>query len=187
MRWRFVHRVLLYFAGAACLTCLLLAGTGCGPGEPQLSEAAKNFKKEVLERFASLAPPMVQPAANRNVEAMTKVLAAGFEKAEKSGRPLPFRAVILDPQGFMLAYYPLDVRPAIRFSDYQGVKEVIKKRRISSGVLYFADGSQAYIVLAPLLLNENLVGMICLAIKADAAQEKWHLTRKDFQDINFNL
>ncbi len=188
MTCRLVPKV-LFFSGlqAICLAFLILANTGCGPKEPPLSEAAQNFKSKILEELTILAPPLVQPAAKKDVKAMNKTLAAGFEKAKTSGGPLPFRVVVLDPKGFLLTYYPLEDKPASRFSDYRGVKEVIKTRRISSGVLYFADGSQAYLILAPLLSHGDLVGMMGFTLKADVVKEKWNVSGKDFQDINFNL
>jgi hypothetical protein len=188
MTWRFFHKV-LFSSGvrAVGLAFLILASMGCGPKEAPLSEAAQTFKSKILEEVNFLGPSLVQSVAKKDVKAINRALAASFERAEKSGAPLPFNVFILDVNGVILARHPLEDKPASRFSDYRGVKEVIKTKRISSGILYFADGSKAYLVLAPLLSQDKLVGMMALALKADEAEEKWNLSLEDFKDINFNL
>lgn len=185
MTSRFFASFLLTPSRALCLAFLVLLNCGCGAKEPPLSQAVQTFKSKILKELKILTPALVPPAAKQNVEAMDKALADGFAQAEKAGEPLPFMVVVLDPHGFVLTRYPPNDVPIKQFSDYKGVKEVVKTRQIGSEVLYLADGSRIYVILAPLLADGTLVGMAGFALKADEVQEKWSVSEKEFRDINF--
>ena len=171
---------------AICLAFLFLVNGGCGEKEPPLSQAAKTFKSKIQDELKIVIPALAQPVANQDMVAINKALTESFAQAEKAGDPLPFRVVVLDPYGVLLTRYPVEDLPVERFSDYRAVKQVIRKKQIVSDVLYFADGSQVYVILAPLLSKGNLAGMVAFALPADEVQGQWNVSRKEFQEINFN-
>lgn len=173
--------------GAICLASLFLLNSGCGKKEPPLTKAAKIFKSKIQDELKIVTPALAQPVANQDMVAINKALTESFAKADQAGEPLPFKVVVLDSLGVLLARYPVEDLPVKRFSDYRAVKQVIKKKQIVSEVLYFADGSQAYVILAPLLFKGNLAGMVGFALKGDEVQDQWNVSSKEFQDINFNL
>ena len=173
--------------GAICLAFLFLLNSGCGGKEPPLTKAAKTFKSKIQNELQIVTQALAQPVANRDMVAINKALTESFAQAEQAGEPLPFKVVVLDPLGTILTRYPVEDLPVKRFSDYRAVKQVISKKQTVSEILYFADGSQAYVILAPLLLKGNLAGMVAFALPADEVQDKWNVSTKEFQEINFNL
>lgn len=171
---------------AVCLALLFALQCGCGVKEPPLSPAAKTFKSKIQAELQMLTSALVQPVVKGDREAMHQALVAGLLKAEQAGGPVPSVAAILDPNGFVLLRYPPDDGPVKQFSDYRSVKEVAKTRQIAQEVLYLADGSQVFVVLAPLLSENNLVGMVALAFSAAEVQDKSQVSGEEFRAINFN-
>jgi hypothetical protein len=172
---------------ALCLACLFAFVCSCGPKEPPLSPAAKKFKSEILSEIQASAPFLAKLAAQRNVEAMNKALAESFSKAGKTGRPLPSTIVVLDADGTFLTRYPVEETPVKQFSDYAAVQQVIKKKEIVSKVLYLADGSRIFAILAPLVSGDKLAGMAAFALRADDVQKHWQVSEEEFRVINFNI
>jgi hypothetical protein len=164
----------------------LALACGCGPKEPRLSPAAQKFKSEILPELKAVSAALMQPVGQRDVDAMNKALREGFLKAEKAGKPLPAGMGVLDPNGFILARYPAASGAGEQFSDYQVFKEVMKTKRIGKQVLYRADGSQHYVILAPLLSESNLVGFFAIVFRAAELQDKWQVSGQEFMVIDFN-
>jgi C4-dicarboxylate-specific signal transduction histidine kinase len=171
---------------AVSLACLLAFVCSCGPKEPRLSPAAQKFKSEILNELKAVSAALMQPVVERNVDAMNKALAEGFLKAEKAGAPLPAAMAVIDPNGFVLARYPAANGSGEQFSDYQVFKEVMKTKRIGKQVLYRADGSRNYVILAPLLSESNLVGFFAIVFRAAELQDNWQVSGQEFMVIDFN-
>ncbi|MBW1991301.1 MAG: hypothetical protein JRI59_04135 [Deltaproteobacteria bacterium] len=186
MTYRFFTRFSLPLVlGAACLIGLALPLMGCGKGPPH-SQAVRTFRTQIQKELQRLVPALSEPVATQDKAAIDRALAQSFAQAEEAGRPPWFRVGVLDPLGTVLARYPDQELSGLRFSNYRAVKEVIRKKRVVSQVLYFADHSQAYIILAPLLSRGKLVGMVGILLNAAEVQAKWQVSPAEFRQLDFN-
>lgn len=173
-------------AWAFYLSCLLALFCSCGLKEPPLSPAAQKLKSEISKELKEASAALIQPLVGHNVEGANKVLAESFLRAEKTGAPLPAGMGVLDPAGFVLTRYPAVNGSGEQFSDYRVFKEVTQTKRIGKQVLYRADGSQDYVILAPLLSGRNLVGLFALLLRVGEVQDKWQVSSQELLVMDFN-
>ncbi|MDP1761894.1 MAG: hypothetical protein Q8L43_06690, partial [Deltaproteobacteria bacterium] len=59
-------------------------------------------------------------------------------------------------------------------------------RRIITKRLYSPNGAPVYFVLAPIMANDSLVGLVALRLTAAQALKKWGITEKEFQAMDLN-
>jgi hypothetical protein len=52
--------------------------------------------------------------------------------------------------------------------------------------LYAPNGAAVYIVLAPVMVQDNLVGIMSLRLPADQALKKWAITEQEFQAMDLS-
>jgi len=171
---------------ALLLLALTLILAACQAREAKLSPAAAAFRQEVKDCLARLTTPLVAPVVQRNQQAITEALKQAEPEAIKLCRMCPFRMGVLDPQGETLTVYPFKEEAMGNFSSYDVVKQTLKNRRINQQRFYLQDGSQLYIICAPIMEGENLLGILALSLNAAEAKSRWGLTAEEFLKIDFN-
>lgn len=169
------------------LLLLLLVFGGCQAKEPPLSPAAAAFKKEVQNCFEQIVPALAGPVIKKNLPAINEVL----KKLEPETKIklcvfCPFRIGILNKAGDTMTIYPFRAEALGNYSKYGVVTQTIKNRRINQQRFFLQDGSQIYIICAPILNRDKLAGIVALSLGAADAKKHWGLTEKEFMAIDFN-
>jgi hypothetical protein len=170
---------------AVLLLVLGIVLSGCQAQEPPLSPAAAAFKKEVKDCLAELSKGLLQPVSQENVPAIQEALQKIEPAAAKLCRRCPFRIGVLNKNGDTLTIYPSKAE-ALDFSNYNVVVQTLKTRRIMQQRFYLQDGSQVFIVCAPLLRGDDLLGILAISLSAAEANSRWGVTEKEFMAIDFN-
>ncbi|MDD2901020.1 MAG: hypothetical protein PHU44_01125 [Syntrophales bacterium] len=168
------------------LILLLGCSYGCQTKEPPLSPAAARFKQEVKECIDLVTKALLGPLAKGD--------AAGIHAALKKTEPenlklcvrCPFRMGVMDVHGNSLAIYPPKKNTNLDFYRYEVVQQVLKDRKIAQQRLYLQDGSGLYVICVPLLKNNEVLGILAIALSASEARNKWGLTEKEFLALDFN-
>ena len=86
----------------------------------------------------------------------------------------------------MAAYPVKGAGKAKDFSSYELVKKAISSKRIQQQGLFLPDGSKLYLVCAPLIRKDVLIGLVAIAISSADAEKRWNLTEKEFLALDFN-
>jgi hypothetical protein len=166
------------------IICLIFCG--CQSQEPALSPAARAFKSEIKECIDRLSGPLIGPITNKDLKAINETLATVEPQVVKLCRMCPFRIGALDRDGDTLATYPMKTDTGFNFSGYELVAQTIKNRKISQQRFFLQDGSEIYIICAPLLDKEELVGLLAINLSAEEAKARWGLSQKEFLALDFN-
>jgi hypothetical protein len=66
------------------------------------------------------------------------------------------------------------------------VIKAIKSKKIQQQRFFLQDGSVLYLVCAPLIREDTLIGLVAIAISSVEAEKKWGLQEKEFLAIDFN-
>jgi hypothetical protein len=173
-----------------CLVLLILLPAlglaGCKAQAPPLSPGAAAFKKDVRDILARLTPALAGPLAQNDAKAAEQVMLSLYPTAGQEQAGFPFWLGALSKEGVLLAALP--PAPAIGddFIKYQGVQEILAKRRINKKRLYAPDGAPIYLILAPVMVQDNIVGLVGLRVTAVQALKKWGITEKEFQAMDLN-
>ena len=102
-------------------------------------------------------------------------------------RLCPFEIGVLDPSGKILAAYPVKGDGKAKdYSSYDLVKKAISSKKIQQQALFLPDGSKLYLVCAPLIRKDELIGLVAIAISSADAEKRWNLTEKEFLALDFN-
>jgi len=167
---------------------LLLLGLnyGCQTKEPPLSPEAAAFKQEVKECIDRVVNPLLEPVVKRDRAAIKATLKKTEPEAIKLCRMCPFRMGVMDKNGDTLAVYPPMKDAHLDFYKYEVVQQALKTRKIAQQRLFLQDGSGLYVICAPLVREEQVIGILALALSAAEARKRWGLTEKEFLKLNFN-
>ncbi|OGR24022.1 MAG: hypothetical protein A2139_04260 [Desulfobacca sp. RBG_16_60_12] len=160
---------------------------GCQAREAPLSPGAATFKQEVKSCLDNLAATLIEPVAKKDLAGIRAALEKVESPAVKLCRLCPFEIGVLNPSGETLAQYPVkgDGKPK-DFSNYDLVKKAISSKKIQQQGLFLPDGSKLYLVCAPLLRQDTLIGLVAIAINSEEARKKWDLKEKEFLAVDFN-
>jgi hypothetical protein len=167
------------------LACLAILLCGCQAPEPPLSPGAATFKKEVKNCITTLAVPLVEPVYRRDVAAITATLEKMEPKTLKLCRMCPFRIAVMNQLGETLAVHPPKDKGG-NFSSYELVIKAINSKQVQQQRFFLQDGSQLYIICTPLIRQDQVVGLLAIAINSEEAHKRWGLTGKEFLALNFN-
>ncbi|MFZ5449328.1 MAG: hypothetical protein ACOZFS_11890 [Thermodesulfobacteriota bacterium] len=166
---------------AAILLC------GCQTKQAPLSPGAATFKKEIQDCLSKLSTPLMEPVARKDIPAITATLEKVESPAVKLCSLCPFRIGVLDAQGEALAAYPSKSGNNRRnFSSYDLITKTVNSKKIQQQRFYLQDGSQLYIISAPLVREANVIGLVVIAINSEDAKKRWDLTDKDFLAMDLN-
>jgi len=162
------------------LVCAVLLLFAC-----QAKQPATSFKQDVKSILDKLCTALVEPVFKGNVPGIETVLSEIEPHIVELCRRCPFQVGVLNQHGEMLAVHP----PAGRsnnFSSYDLVIKTINSKQIQQQKFFLQDGLELYIICAPILRQDKVIGLTAIAISAEEAKSKWGLTEKEFMALNFN-
>jgi hypothetical protein len=166
---------------AAILFC------GCQSKPAPLSPGVANFKHEIKDCLNKLFEALREPVANKDIPAINAALQKIESPAVKLCRMCPFKIGVLDRHGDGLAMYPPSNGNNLKnYSGYGLVQKAINSKKIQQQRFFLQNGSEIYIICAPLLRNDNLIGLMAIAINSEDANKRWDLTDKAFLALDFN-
>jgi len=160
---------------------------GCQAKPAPLSPAAATFKHEIKTCIANLSLTLTEPVAKKDVAAINAALAKIESPAVKLCSLCPFQIGVMNKSGDGLAAYPpKSGNNAKNYSRYDLITKAINSKKIQQQRFFLQDGSVLYIICAPLLREDNLVGLVAIAVDSEDAEKRWGLTEKEFLDLDFN-
>jgi hypothetical protein len=179
----FTYRTYIWIAlvGAA-----ILFG-GCQAQKPPLSPAAAAFKKELRQCIQEFSDAVMAPLAKNDVAGIK----AGLEKVEpralKLCRMCPFRIAVLNQQGEVMAVHPATAKTKrSNYSNYDLVIKTLNSKKIQQQRFFLQNGSELYIICVPLIRQDNVIGLLAIAMDAPEAEQRWGLTGKEFLALDLN-
>ena len=160
---------------------------GCQAREAPLSPGAATFKQELKSCLDNLAATLMEPVAKQDLAGIKAALEKVESPAVKLCRLCPFEIGVTDPSGETLAAYPVKGDgKAKNYSNYDLVKKAISSKKIQQQRFFLQDGSELYLVCAPLIREDKLIGLVAIAISSVEAEKRWDLTEKEFLALDFN-
>ncbi len=145
------------------------------------------FKQELKSCLDSLAVTLMEPVVRKDVAGIKAALEKVESPAVKLCRLCPFELGVLNPSGETLAQFPVKGDGKTKdFSSYELVKKAISGKKIQQQGLFLPDGSKLYLVCAPLIRQDKLIGMVAIAISSKDAEQRWGLKEKEFLALDFN-
>jgi hypothetical protein len=160
--------------------------TGCTASGPPLSPEATAFKKDVRGIIARLSTALAGPLSLNDAEAAKAAILSAYPSAGQDKADFPFWLGAMTKDGILLTALPPVPSIGQDFIKYQLVQTTLKNRRINQKELYGPDGTPIYIVLAPVMVQGNCVGLVGLRLTAAQALKKWSITEQEFQKMDLN-
>jgi hypothetical protein len=180
---KFKSRGLLWLALVVAATHLF----GCQAKPPPLSPAAASFKHEIKSCITNLSAALMEPVAKKDVAAINAALEKVESPAVKLCRLCPFQVGVLNSVGEALAIYPPRSGNGTKnYSNYDLITKVISSKKIQQQRFFLQNGSELYIICAPLVRENKVIGLIAIAINSKEAEKRWGFQGKEFQGLNFN-
>jgi hypothetical protein len=160
---------------------------GCQAREAPLSPGAATFKQELKDCITNLSAALLEPVAKRDLAGIKLALEKAESPAVKLCRLCPFEIGVTDASGETLAAYPVKGDGTGKnYSQYDLVIKTIHSKKIQQQRFFLPDGSELYLICAPLIRQDKLIGLVAIAISSVEAQKRWDLTEKEFLALNFN-
>ncbi|MDO9071502.1 MAG: hypothetical protein Q7V36_08300, partial [Deltaproteobacteria bacterium] len=146
---------------------------GCQAREAPLSPGAATFKQEIKSCLTNLSASLMEPVAKQDLAGIRAALEKAESPAVKLCRLCPFEIAVLDPSGKILAAYPVKGDGKAKdYSNYELVKKAISSKRIQQQGLFLPDGSKLYLVCAPIIRKDVLIGLVAIAISSAEAEKR---------------
>jgi hypothetical protein len=160
---------------------------GCQAREAPLSPGAATFKQEMKNCLTNLTASLMEPVAKKDLAGISDALERAESPAVKLCRLCPFEVGVLNPSGDTLAVYPgKGDGKAKNFSGYDLVVKAINSKKIQQQRFFLQDGSELYLICAPLIRQDTLIGLVAIAISSKDAEQRWGLKEKEFLSLDFN-
>jgi len=160
---------------------------GCQSREAPLSPGAAAFKKELQDCLANLNTSLKEPVAKRDLAGIRAALEKAESPAVKLCRLCPFEVGVTDASGATLAAYAVKGDGKGKdYSQYDLVIKTINSKKIQQQRFFLPGGSELYLVCAPLIRQDKLIGLVAIAISAEEASKRWGLMEKEFLALDFN-
>lgn len=152
-----------------------------------MSPRAASFKQEIKDCLTNLSVALMEPVAARNLAGIRLALEKAESPAVKLCRLCPFEIGVTDQTGETLAAYPAKGDgKGKNYSQYEIIIKTINSRKIQQQRFFLQDGSELYLVCAPLIRQDKLIGLVAVAISSVEAEKRWGLTEKEFLALDFN-
>jgi hypothetical protein len=160
---------------------------GCQAPEAPLSPGTANFKQEVKSCLNNLVISLIEPVAAKDAKGIQAALQKAESPAVKLCRLCPFEIGVMNPSGETLASYPVKGDgKAKNYSNYDLVIKAIKTKKIQQQQLFLQDGTTLYLICAPIVRENSLIGLVAIAINSADAEKKWGFKEKEFMALDFN-
>jgi hypothetical protein len=160
-------------------------GSGCQPAKPPLSPKADAFAKEIQALINRLAPPLIEPVAQKDMKVIQKELIKVFTLCDKACEGVFYNVFILDKEGELTAVYPPAEVKRFQFSNYKMVQKAFTEKKPNQSILYQPDGTATYIVCLPLLRGDEVTGILALGFDGETLRDKRGVNDKEFMAIEF--
>jgi len=167
------------------LICLALLLGGCQAPKPSLSPKAQALKKQLLGDLNKLTPQLTEPVAQEDWPAVEAILKTAYENMSKEAKLAPEMLVVLDRDGITQVRFPSPDESRFDFSNYTQTKTVFNKKRTDQAALYL-KGAKIFVVIAPLLQKDTIIGAVSLAFFADTLEKNWQVSEQEFLSMNLN-
>jgi hypothetical protein len=164
------------------LVCAVLLLFAC---QSQPMNHAASFKKDVNSILDKLCTALAEPVFKGDVSGIESALSESEPQLVKLCRRCPFQVGVLNQHGQILVVHP-PTEKSNNFSSYDLVIKVISSKQIQQQKFFLQNGPELYIICAPILRQDKVVGLLGIAISAEEAKSKWGLTEKEFMALNFN-
>jgi hypothetical protein len=168
------------------LAALVLALGGCAAQEPPLTPGEAAFKKEVQGTIGKLSPLLVEPVAKGSMAGINVALQTFFSDPQNEPQSCPLAVVVTDKDGVTLGKYPVGRGFGVDFSSYEVVRKVLQEGKTTQGRFFLQDGSRIYVVCAPLVRQEQVVGILALAVDAKEIHRTCGLSEAKFLALDFS-
>ncbi len=170
-----------------CIPLLLALawGPGCQPAKPPLSPQAAAFAKEIQTLINRLAPPLIEPVAQKDMKVIQKELIKVFTLCDKACEGVFYNVFILDKDGVLTAVYPPAEVKRFQFSDYKTVQRAFGEKKPNQSVFYQPDGTATYVVCLPLIRGNEVTGILALGFDGATLRDKRGLNEKEFLAMDF--
>jgi hypothetical protein len=170
------------------LVSALILVFGCQAREAPLSPGAATFKQEIKDCLINISDSLMEPVAKKDVAGIRAALEKVESPAVKLCRLCPFEIGVTDSSGETLAVYPVTGDgKGNNYSNYELVIKAIKTKKIQQQRFFLQDGSELFLVCAPLIRQDTLIGLVAIAISSKDAAKRWDLKEKEFLAIDFNI
>jgi hypothetical protein len=171
----------------AILVGVVILLFGCQAKESPLAPAATTFKFEIKNCLGNLSAVLMEPVANKDVAAIAAALDKVESPAVKLCRLCPFQVAVLNQSGETLAVHPpQSSNNGKNYSSYDLVTKALASKKIQHQRLFLQNGSALYLICAPLVRGDKVIGLIAIAVNSEDAEKKWGFTEKDFLALDFN-
>jgi hypothetical protein len=137
--------------------------------------------------LANLSASLLEPVNKQDQAGIRAALEKVESPAVKLCRLCPFEIGVLNPSGETLAAYPAKGDgKAKNYSSYELVIKAISSKKIQQQQFFLQDGAKLYLICAPLIREDTLIGLVAIAINSADAEKKWGLKEKEFLSLDFN-
>jgi len=159
--------------------------TGCRPENNGSKEKAQEFRNRYHAFLVGYASRLAEHVAKRQTKKVKGVLQGMYEDMTGPGGQPPPSIAVLDNHGVAVASQAQTaLTGAQNYGNYHVVSRVLQKRKILQSSLYLQNGTRIYVICAPILRREKVVG--ALIIGFDSNQLKISgITEAEFMSLDF--
>ena len=175
--------------GVVMVIMLLLAlalGPGCQEAKSPLSPEAVTFQQEIQAVINRIAPPLAEPVAHKDMQAVQKALVKAFSLCAEKCEGIFYNVFILDKNGVQTAVYPPAEVKRFQFSNYTAVQKAFSERKPNQTILYQPDGTLTYIICLPLIYQGQVSGILALGFAGSDVTQKRGVSEKEFLRLDFH-
>ncbi len=149
-----------------------------------MSPKAAAFAKDVQAVINRVAPPLSEPVAQKDKEAVQKALQKAFTVCAGACEGLFYNVLILDQLGVLTAVYPPAEVKSLQFANYNAVKKAFAEKKPNQAILYQPDGKPIDIVFVPLISQGQAVGILALGFEGNLVRDKRGLDTQEFLSLD---
>jgi len=165
---------------------ILVGGPGCQETKPPQSPEAVAFQKEIQAVINRIAPPLIEPVAGKDMQAIQKALIKTFKICDKQCEGIFYNVFILDKNGVLSAVYPPAEVKRFQFSNYKAVQKAFAEKKPNQTILYQPDGTATYIICVPLIYKNQVAGILALGFEGENVRQERGLSQEEFMRLEFH-
>jgi hypothetical protein len=167
------------------LSLTLALGPGCQEPEPPPSPEAVKFQKKIQAVINRIAPPLIEPVAEKDMRAVQKELVKTFSLCAEQCEGIFYNVFILNKNGVLTAVYPPAEVQRFQFSNYKAVQKAFTEKKPNQTILYQPDGTATYIICVPLIQKSQVVGILALGFEGENVRQERGVSQEEFLHLKF--